>query len=59
VSAGEHAPLRAVLSRTFVAYEGTHITLACRHVIVRSRSKYTSKMRCQQCADDAAKAVQS
>lgn len=47
-------PLRAVLGRVFVAYEGTHITLVCGHVIVRSRDTRSRQMRCHECAlDDA------
>lgn len=43
-------PLRAVLSRKFVAYEGTYITLACRHVLLRTRDTHRTKMRCVECA---------
>lgn len=46
------APLRAVLRREFVAYEGTRVTLACRHVLVRKgRAARHRYMRCQECGD--------
>jgi hypothetical protein len=50
-------PLRAVLCRRFVAYEGTHVTLSCGHVLIRSRGTDRRKMRCPKCAADRARAA--
>jgi hypothetical protein len=46
------APLRAILSRRFVAYVGTEVTLACGHMIyVRPRRANRHRsIRCEACA---------
>jgi hypothetical protein len=48
------APLRAVLCRKFVAYEGAHITLRCGHTLVRTRDTHHRQMRCPECLIEGA-----